>query len=227
MMVVIENVLGPDELADVRTRLSAGEWETGGRTASGHAHSRKNNLQLRDGEEPAASLGKLVIQRLWSNPLFISAALPRKIYPPRFNRYGIGQGYGAHVDASLMRPSGSPDMLRTDLSATLFLSGPDEYEGGELEIETSYGPQAVKLAAGDLLLYPATTLHRVAPITRGERLASFFWIESLVNDDGQRTLLFELDQTIQRLTGRLGPDNAELVGLQAIYHNLVRRWVIT
>ena len=227
MMVVIENVLSPEELADMRARLFAGEWEAGGRTASGHAQSRKNNLQLRDGAEPAVSLGERVIQRLWSNPLFISAALPRKIYPPRFNRYGEGQGYGAHVDASLMRAPGSPDMLRTDLSATLFLSEPDDYDGGELEIESSYGAQAVKLVAGDLLLYPATTLHRVAPITRGERLASFFWIESLVGDEGQRTMLFDLDQTIQRLTGQLGADNAELVGLQAIYHNLVRRWVIT
>lgn len=227
MMVIIENVLGPDELADARARLSKGEWEAGGRTAAGHAQSRKDNLQLRDGVEPATSLGEHIIQRLWSNPLFISAALPRKIYPPRFNRYGVGQGYGAHVDASLMRPAGSPDMLRTDLSATLFLSDPDDYDGGALEIESSLGAQEVKLAAGDLLLYPATTLHRVSPITRGERLASFFWIESLVGDDGQRALLFDLDQTIQRLTAQLGADNAELVGLQAVYHNLVRRWVIT
>jgi PKHD-type hydroxylase len=226
-MLVIENLLTADELTVMHQRLLAAEWEAGGQTTVGHALSRKNNLQLRDGAEPASGLGALIIQRLWANPLFISAALPRKIYPPRFNRYGVGQSYGAHVDASLMRAPGSPDMLRTDLSATLFLSDPGEYDGGELEIEGSYGAQQVKLAAGDMVLYQATTLHRVAPVTRGERLASFFWIESLVGDDGQRALLFELDQTVQRLTAQLGADNAELVGLQGIYHNLMRRWVNT
>jgi PKHD-type hydroxylase len=227
MMVVIEAVLDSTELAQVRQQLASAEWEDGGRTAGALAHSRKNNLQLRDGAEPALGLGQFIIDKLWANPLFISAALPRKIYPPRFNRYGEGQTYGAHVDAALMRPVGSREMLRTDLSATLFLSDPDEYEGGELEIESSFGAQTVKLAAGDLVLYLATSLHRVAPVARGERLASFFWIESLVADDGERTLLFELDQAIQGLSARLDADNAELVDLSGIYHNLLRRWAVT
>lgn len=227
MIVVIESVLDAAELAAVRERLARAQWEDGARTAGALAQGRKHNLQLRDDAEPAIGLGRSILDRLWSNPQFISAALPRKLYPPRFNRYGAGQTYGAHVDAALMRPAGSREMLRTDLSATLFLSDPGDYDGGELEIESSFGAQAVKLAAGDLVLYLATSLHRVAPVTRGERLASFFWIESLVADDGERTLLFEMDQTIQRLSAQLGEDNAELIGMTGIYHNLLRRWAVT
>ena len=226
MMVVIEAVLDGTELAEARARLGRAEWEDGARTAGGQAQGRKNNLQLREGAEPAVGLGQLIIDRLWANPLFLSAALPRKLYPPRFNRYGEGQTYGAHVDAALMRPAGSRETLRTDLSATLFLSDPTEYDGGELEIESGFGVQTVKLAAGDLVLYLATSLHRVAPVTRGERLASFFWIESLVPDDGARTLLFDLDQNIQRLSSQLDAGNAELLGLTGLYHNLLRRWSI-
>ncbi len=227
MMVVIENALDAATLAEVRARLADAEWHEGSRTASGHAANRKDNVQLADGVEPAVGLGAAIIQRLWATPLFISAALPRKIYPPRFNRYSGGQSYGAHVDAALMRAPGAAEMLRSDLSATLFLSDPQDYDGGELEIEGGFGVQSVKLAAGDLVLYLANSLHRVAPVTRGERLASFFWVESLVADDAERTLLFELDQTIQRLTAQLGADNADVVSLSATYHNLVRRWVIT
>ena len=227
MMVVIEGVLDRAALAAVRAKLVEAPWEDGGRTAGAFAQGRKNNQQLGDGSDLAVELGRLIVDRLWTNPLFISAALPRKLYPPRFNRYGIGQTYGAHVDAALMRPPGADQMLRTDLSATLYLSDPEDYDGGELEIESNVGAQAVKLAAGDLVLYLATSLHRVAPITRGERLASFFWIESLVADDGERGTLFELDQSIQRLSGQLGTDNPELVGLTGIYHNLVRRWAAT
>jgi PKHD-type hydroxylase len=227
MMVVIENVFGAGELADIRAQLAAAPWEDGARTAGGVGRGRKVNRQLQDGAEPALSLGERVVQKLWANPLFISAALPRKIYPPRFNRYGIGQTYGAHVDAALMRAPGSAEMLRTDLSATVFLTDPGEYDGGELEVEGNFGAQAVKLAAGDVVLYPANSLHQVTPVSRGERFASFFWIESLVQDLGERTLLFELDQTIQRLTAELGPAHDELPGLTALYHNLLRRWVAT
>lgn len=227
MMIVIENALDASALAHVREQLAQAEWQNGSGTASGHAARRKNNHQLQDGVEPAVSMGTMIIQRLWSSPAFISAALPRKIYPPRFNRYGDGQGYGAHVDAALMRAPGAAEMLRTDLSATLFLSDPDDYDGGELEIEGTFGSQSVKLPAGDLVLYLASTLHRVAPVTRGERLASFFWVESLVADDGQRATLYDLDQSIQRMTALLGPDHPELVGLMAIYHNLMRRWAVT
>ncbi|CAN5329213.1 Fe2+-dependent dioxygenase [soil metagenome] len=227
MMVVIEGLLDSAEVGDVCAQLNAAAWEDGGATAGGHAHGRKNNRQLKDGAEPAIALGEVVKRKLWSNPMFISAALPRAIYPPRFNRYGAGHAYGAHVDAALMRAPGEQRMLRTDLSATLFLSDPDSYDGGELEIEGSLGAESVKLAAGDMVLYQATSLHRVAPVTRGERLASFFWIESLVADGGARALLFDLDQTIQRLTPQLGRDNEELIGLTGLYHNLLRRWAVT
>lgn len=225
MMVVIEGVLDAAELAMVRQRLADAEWEDGAATAGAHAQDRKANWQIRDGSELAASLGQLIVDRLWANPLFISAALPRQIYPPRFNRYDLGQTYGAHIDAALMRAPGASRMLRTDLSATLFLADPDDYDGGELEIESSAGAQKVKLSAGDLVLYLASTLHRVTPVTRGARLASFFWIESLVADDGERALLFELDQTIQRLSGRT--DEGEVTRLTGIYHNLLRRWAAT
>lgn len=227
MIVVLENALDGQTLASIRGKLGTARWEDGARTAGGSANQRKNNEQLADGSELAVELGQTILDRLWANPLFISVALPRSIYPPRFNRYGAGQTYGAHVDAALMRAPGSDGMLRTDLSVTLFLSEPDEYDGGELEIESSFGAQTVKLAAGDAVLYPASSLHRVAPVSRGERLASFFWIESLVADDGGRALLFEMDQTIQRLTGPLGADNNDLVALTGIYHNLLRRWVVT
>lgn len=227
MIVIIENVLDREALDAVRAQLSGAPWEDGGKTAGAFAHGRKNNFQLQDGSDLVVNLGRLIIDRLWATPLFISAALPRKLYPPRFNLYGVGQTYGAHVDAALMRPVGGDQMVRTDLSATLFLSDPGDYDGGELEMETALGAQTVKLAAGDLVLYPASTLHRVVPVTRGERLASFFWIESLVADLGERTLLFELDQTIQRLSPQLGTDNSELIGMTALYHNLLRKWAIT
>jgi PKHD-type hydroxylase len=227
MMLVIEQVLSSQEVADIRAQLDQAEWQEGAGTVRGVGRDRKVNRQLQDGAEPALSLGDRIIQKLWTNPLFISAALPRKIYPPRFNRYGVGETYGAHVDAALMRSPSSNEMVRSDVSITVFLTDPADYDGGELEIEGNFGAQAVKLAAGDAVLYPANSLHRVTPVTRGERFASFFWIESLVQDQGQRTMLFELDQTIQRLTAELGPAHDELPGLTAIYHNLLRRWVTT
>lgn len=227
MMVVIERVLDAGELARFRAALLAADWDDGAATAGAFARHQKHNRQLRDGAEPALGLGQAVLDRLWTNPLFIAAALPRQVYPPRFNRYGPGETYGAHVDAALMRPPGAQRMLRTDLSATLFLSEPEYYDGGELEIETGLGVQGVKLAAGDLILYPGSTLHRVTPVTRGERLASFFGIESLVADPTARDQLFELDQAIQALTPELGQDHAELIRLTGVYHNLLRRWAVT
>lgn len=226
-MVVIENALTSQDVAEIRAQLDVADWEDGAGTVRGAGRARKLNHQLKDGAEPAISLGERIVQKLWVNPLFISAALPRKVYPPRFNRYGEGETYGAHVDAALMRPAGGGEMLRTDLSITVFLSDPSDYDGGELEVEGNFGAQGVKLAAGDAVLYPANSLHQVTPVTRGTRFASFFWIESLVQDLGERTLLFELDQTIQRLTAQLGPDHDELPGLTAVYHNLLRRWVAT
>jgi PKHD-type hydroxylase len=227
MMVVIENALTSHDVAEIRAQLDVANWEDGAGTVRGAGRARKVNHQLKDGAEPAVSMGERIVQKLWVNPLFISAALPRKVYPPRFNRYGLGETYGAHVDAALMRPAGGGEMVRTDLSITVFLTDPAEYDGGELEVEGNFGAQAVKLAAGDAVLYPANSLHRVTPVTRGTRFASFFWIESLVQDLGERALLFELDQTIQRLTAQLGPDHDELPGLTAVYHNLLRRWVAT
>lgn len=227
MMVVIEDALDSQDVAEIRAVLDSADWQDGADTVRGAGRARKVNHQLEDGAEPAVGLGDRIIQKLWANPLFISAALPRKIYPPRFNRYGPGETYGAHVDAALMRPARGGEMVRTDLSITVFLTDPAEYDGGELEIEGNFGAQAVKLSAGDAVLYPANSLHRVSPVTRGMRFASFFWIESLVQDEGERTLLFELDQSIQRLTAELGPDHDELPGLTATYHNLLRRWVAT
>jgi len=227
MLVVIENALSSEEVAGIRAQLDRADWQNGAETVRGAGRARKVNHQLRDGAEPALSLGDRIVQKLWVNPLFISAALPRQIYPPRFNRYGEGETYGAHVDAALMRPVNGGEMVRTDVSITVFLTDPAEYDGGELEIEGQFGAQTVKLAAGDAVLYPASSLHRVTPVTRGTRFASFFWIESLVQDLGQRTLLFDLDQTIQRLTAELGPDHDELPALTGVYHNLLRRWVTT
>lgn len=227
MIVVLEGVLNTGTLGSIREKLASAEWEGGERTAGAFARDQKNNSQLADGSPLTLELGERIVDRIWTNPLFISAALPRKLYPPRFNRYGVGQTYGAHVDAALMRAPGSDRMVRTDLSITVFLSDPEDYDGGELEIESSLGAQAVKLAAGDAVLYPASTLHRVASVTRGERLASFFWVESLVADDADRAMLFELDQSIQRLSGQLEADNPELAGLSGLYHNLLRRWAKT
>jgi PKHD-type hydroxylase len=226
MLITIAEVLTRDEVRQFRTVLDAAPWQDGAATGGTQARRVKHNLQLDDGAEPAVSLGNHVLRRLAAHPTFISAALPRKIYPPKFNRYEDGGAYGTHVDSAVMQLPGSGQSLRSDLSATLFLADPAEYDGGELEIEGEFGAQSVKLAAGSLVLYPSSSLHRVAPVTRGARVASFFWIESLVADEGERAMLFDLDQTIQRLTPALG-DNPELVKLTGIYHNLLRRWAIT
>jgi PKHD-type hydroxylase len=227
MLITIENVLSKDEVRSFRARLDQGDWQEGTRTAGTLARNVKQNQQLADGAELAVSLGQHILRRLGQVPLFISAALPNKIYPPKFNRYADGGTYGVHVDSAVMQIPGTSQSMRSDLSATLFLSEPDEYDGGELEIEDAFGAQAVKLEAGDLVLYPSSSLHRVTPVTRGARVASFFWIESLVRDDGARTLLFDLDQAIQGLTPKVAPDDAHLLKLTGTYHNLLRRWTIT
>ncbi|MBS0608374.1 MAG: Fe2+-dependent dioxygenase [Proteobacteria bacterium] len=224
MLISIEQVLTRSEVQQFRQELDAARWDDGAATAGTLAKAVKHNQQITDGSELATRLGQQILRRLAATPLFISAALPRTIYPPKFNRYAGGGQYGAHVDSALMVLPGSSQQMRTDLSATLFLAEPDEYEGGELEVEGPYGVQAVKLAAGDMVLYPSTSLHRVTPVTRGARLASFFWIESLVQDEGERTLLFDLDQSIQQLTPLVTPDDMRLVQLTGVYHNLLRRW---
>ena len=227
MLISIEKVLDADEVRQFRQHLATAEWTDGAQTAGSLARRAKHNLQLIDGVEPAVSLGNHILRKLGVHPLFVSAALPRKIYPPKFNQYTGGGNYAAHIDSAVMQMPGSGATLRSDLSATLFLTDPDDYDGGELEIESPLGVQSVKLDAGDMLLYPATSLHRVVPVTRGARLASFFWIESLVPDEGRRTLLFDLDQSIQALTGALPEGDAQVLKLTGIYHNLLRGWAVT
>lgn len=227
MLITIENVLSKDDVHAFRAELDQADWQDGAHTAGSLARNVKQNQQLADGSDPAVALGQHILRQLGQQPLFISAALPNKIYPPKFNRYADGGTYGVHVDSAVMQIPGTGQSMRSDLSATLFLSEPDEYEGGELEIEDTFGAQAVKLEAGDLVLYPSSSLHRVAPVTRGARVASFFWIESLVRDDGERTMLFDLDQAIQGLTPKVPADDAHLLKLTGTYHNLLRRWTIT
>ncbi|MFN3514807.1 MAG: Fe2+-dependent dioxygenase [Phenylobacterium sp.] len=227
MLIAIPAVLTKDEVAQFRARLDGADWQDGAATAGAVARRQKRNLQLDDRAEPALSLGALVLAKVQAHPLFISAALPRKIFPPKFNRYEGGGTYGAHVDSALMRAPSGDFTVRSDLSATLFLSEPEEYDGGELEIEGAFGVQRVKLPAGDMVLYPSSSLHRVTPVTRGARIASFFWIESLVADEGARTLLFDLDQAVQGLTPAVGVEDADLLKLTHVYHNLLRRWART
>lgn len=227
MLITMEAVLSKDEVLAFRAQLDQADWQPGAATAGTLARNVKQNQQLADGTELAVSLGQHILRRLGQVPLFISAALPNKIYPPKFNRYADGGTYGVHVDSAVMQIPGTSQSMRSDLSATLFLSEPDEYDGGELEIEDAFGAQAVKLEAGDLVLYPSSSLHRVTAVTRGARVASFFWIESLVRDDGARTLLFDLDQAIQGLTLKVAADDAHLLKLTGTYHNLLRRWTIT
>lgn len=227
MLLTIEQVLSADEVRQFRQHLDQAAWQDGAQTAGSLARHAKQNQQLDAQDEVSLSLGQHVLRRLGETPKFISAALPRRIYPPKFNRYAGGDTYGAHIDASVMTIPGTGQSLRTDLSATLFLSEPDEYEGGELEIEGAFGVQAVKLAAGDLVLYPATSLHQVTPVTQGARVAAFFWIESLVADERARTLLFDLDEAIQGLAPTLDSRDANLLKLTGVYHNLVRRWATT
>ena len=224
MLIAIDHVLTAAQVAQFRAQLDSADWHDGARTAGTLAKTVKRNQQLPDGSELAVRLGRQILQRLAATPLFVSAALPRTIYPPKFNRYADGGEYGAHVDSALMVLPESSQQMRTDLSATLFLAEPDAYDGGVLEVDGPFGVQQVKLAAGDMVLYPSSSLHRVTPVTRGARLASFFWIESLVADETERSLLFDLDQSVQRFTPLVAPDDARLVQLSGVYHNLLRRW---
>lgn len=224
MLIAIENVLSKDEVAQFRARLDCADWQDGLKTAGTLARSAKRNLQLDDASELAISLGNHILRKLGSHPTFISAALPNRIYPPKFNRYADGGTYGAHVDSALMQVPGTSVTVRSDLSATLFLSEPEEYEGGELQIEGPFGVQAVKLEAGDMVLYPSSSLHQVTAVTKGARVASFFWIQSLIQDEPSRTLLFDLDQAIQGLTRTHPQGHPDLLKLTGVYHNLLRMW---
>ena len=223
MLLTIPAVLTADEVADFRRVLDGASWVDGKVTAGYQSAVAKQNLQLPETAPEARELGERVLAALQRAPTFLSAALPLKVFPPLFNRYGVGHAFGSHVDNAIRPVRGTPHKVRTDLSATLFLSAPEEYDGGELVIEDTYGAHAVKLAAGDLILYPASSLHLVRPITRGERVASFFWIQSMVRDDGQRTLLYDLDRATQQVH-RDQPDAPAAVQLTGVYHNLLRRW---
>jgi PKHD-type hydroxylase len=224
VLLCIPEVLTKEQVAHCRQTIDKAEWVDGRVTAGAQSASVKNNLQLPEGSPAAIELGDTVLEALSRSPLFISAAIPLKIFPPLFNRYGVGQSFGTHVDGAIRAVPGTPVRIRTDLSVTLFLSEPDEYDGGELTVEDRYGTQEVKLSAGDLVLYPSTSLHHVKPVTRGTRTSSFFWLQSMVRDDNARTLLFDLDQTVQQLSAERGIEDAACVRLTGIYHNLIRCW---
>jgi PKHD-type hydroxylase len=223
MLIRIPEVLDPAQIQECRAALEAAEWTDGKATAGYLSQRVKDNVQLPEGHKTAHRLGDMILDALDKNPLFISAALPLKVVPPLFNRYSGGQSYGGHVDGAVRPVFGTPHRVRTDLSATLFLSAPEDYDGGELVIQDTFGERRVKLPAGDLVLYPGTSVHRVEPVTRGARLAAFFWIQSMVREDQKRSLLFELDTALQQL-GRDTPGHAALVQLMGVYHNLLRLW---
>jgi PKHD-type hydroxylase len=219
VLLAIPDVLTSDQVAQARQILDQADW-VDGRVTAGHQSARsKDNMQLPEDHPASRQLGEMILTSLGANALFISAALPSRVFPPLFNRYQGGQSFGTHVDNAIRQVTGTGHRIRTDLSATLFLSHPDEYDGGDLIVEDTYGTHAVKLPAGHMILYPATSLHHVRPVTRGARLASFFWVQSMVRDDGARTLLFDLDTGIQRIAQE--PASVQLTG---VYHNLLRRW---
>jgi PKHD-type hydroxylase len=223
MLLHVPDVLTAEQVAEARRLLDGAQWVDGNVTAGHQSARAKDNMQLPENHPVAQQLGDMVLKALQRSPLFIAAALPLKVFPPLFNRYQGGQSFGTHVDNAIRQVTGTPHRIRTDLSATLFLSGPEEYDGGELSIEDTYGVHSVKLPVGHMVLYPATSLHHVRPVTRGARIASFFWVQSMVRDDGERALLFDLDSAIQGLD-RDAPNHPVAVQLTGVYHNLLRRW---
>ena len=223
MLLQIPDVLTAEQVAQCRQVLDDADWVDGKVTAGYQSGRVKNNMQLPEDHPATEQLRNIVLGALERSPLFMTAALPLKVFPPLFNRYEGGQSFGNHVDNAIRQVPGTGHRVRTDLSATLFLASPAEYDGGELIVEDTYGVHTVKLPAGHMILYPSTSLHNVRPVTRGARLASFFWIQSMVRDDGQRTLLFDLDMGIQRITED-APDHPATVQLTGVYHNLLRRW---
>jgi len=224
MLIAIPDVLDAAALARVRGLIDAGEWVDGNVTSGPQSALAKRNRQLPEDSDAAREAGGLVLDALGRSPLFVAAALPLKVFPPLFNRYEGGDDFGLHVDNAIRIRRGTDFRIRSDLSATLFLEEPDAYDGGELVIEDQFGPQVVKLPAGQLILYPASSLHRVTPVTRGVRTASFFWLQSMVRDDGERRTLFELDRAVQAVAADRGQGDAAVVQLTGVYHNLLRRW---
>ncbi|WP_193213865.1 Fe2+-dependent dioxygenase [Luteolibacter marinus] len=227
MLIRIPDVLTADQVKEARAILDAAEW-TDGKVTAGHQSAKaKDNMQLPEDSPAARKVGDMILGALGRNSLFLSAALPKTVFPPLFNRYAGGQSFGTHVDNAIRQFPGRPERIRTDLSATLFFAEPDEYDGGELCIEDTYGVQSVKLPAGHMVLYPSTSLHHVTPVTRGARVSSFFWLQSMIRSDEQRTLLFDLDLAIQRIGGELAGNPAadqSTVQLTGVYHNLLRQW---
>jgi PKHD-type hydroxylase len=223
LLLEIPDVLTPDEVRGMREALEAADWLDGKVTAGAQSAKAKRNQQLSETHPLAEQFGQRILQALASNAVFMSAALPQRIYPPLFNRYAEGHDFGFHVDNAIRPINGTRERVRTDLSATLFLADPDSYEGGELVIRGSFGTHAVKLPAGAMLLYPGTSIHRVEPVTRGVRVASFFWVQSLVREDARREMLLDMDMAIQRLT-QTGGDGEALIQLTGVYHNLLRQW---
>lgn len=223
MLINIENVFSAQEAAAIRSQLEAASWVDGKVTAGLQSAQVKRNRQLPEGDPLAVSLGEAILQRLSRNNVFMSAALPRKIFPPLFNRYEGGEAFGFHVDNAVRAVPGSGERVRTDLSATIFFSAPESYDGGELVIEDTFGTREVKLPAGHMVLYPGSSLHRVKPVTRGARISSFFWMQSLVREDAQRSLLLDLDVAIQTLNRDVA-EHPSILQLTGVYHNLLRRW---
>ena len=223
MLLQIPDVLSAEQVAQARDLLDAAEW-VDGKVTAGHQSARaKDNVQIPEGHPAAREVGEMILKALQQNPLFVTAALPIHVFPPLFNRYSGGQSFGSHVDNAIRTIAGTAHRIRTDLSCTLFLSQPNEYDGGELIIEDTYGVHSVKLPAGSMVLYPSTSLHHVRPVTSGARVSSFFWLQSMVRDDGERTLLFDLDGAIRALS-QASPQHAVAVQLTGVYHNLLRKW---
>lgn len=224
MLLCIPNILTPDEVSALRAQLDVADWQDGRHTAGPQSSQIKRNAQIPLNSPILPDLQARLIRALTGNPLWMSAVLPVHILPPMFNRYEGGQTFGTHVDNAIRVFPGEGRQIRTDVSCTLFLSDPEEYDGGELLVEGHYGAQSVKLPAGHCVIYPSTSLHQVTPVTRGARVSSFFWVQSMLRDDTRREMLFDLDQTIQSLSAQLGMNNSEVLRLTGIYHNLIRQW---
>jgi PKHD-type hydroxylase len=224
MLIAIPELLSKERVKRVRAIIDAAEWVDGNATSGAQSALAKSNEQIVEGSDAHAEAGAIILDALAASPLFVAAALPLKVFPPLFNRYGRGQTFGTHVDNAIRIRRGSDFRIRSDLSMTVFLEDPGNYDGGELRIEGLFGEQSVKLPAGHAVLYPSSSLHHVEPVTRGRRVASFFWIQSMVRDDGQRRILLDLDRAVQRLAGELGQGDTSVIELTGVYHNLLRSW---
>jgi PKHD-type hydroxylase len=224
MLIPIPDLLDAAGVAAIRDLIDAADWIDGNITSGHQSALAKHNLQLPEDSLAAKRAGQMILDALGQSPLFIAAALPLRIFPPLFNSYAGGQSFGVHVDNAVRIQAGTGFRVRSDLSVTVFLEPPEAYEGGELTIETQFGVQQVKLPAGHAVLYPSSSLHRVEPVTSGRRVASFFWLQSMIRDDAARQMLFDLDRSVQGIAAQLGQDHVEVIRLTGVYHNLLRRW---